>query len=56
MWSGSEIRPEPTRPTILRLRSEPRCGVARKTTRLHERQRLEEEVPPQLFEDPVRGR
>ena len=34
MWSGSEIRLVPTRPTTPRDISEPRCGVARKTTRL----------------------
>ena len=34
MWSGSEIRLVPTRPTTPRDMSEPRCGVARKTTRL----------------------
>ena len=33
-WSGSEIRLVPTRPTTPRDMSEPRCGVARKTTRL----------------------
>ena len=33
MWSGALIRFEVIRPTLPRLSSEPRCGVARKTTR-----------------------
>jgi len=33
MLSGSEIKFELTRPTTPRVRSEPRWGVARKTTR-----------------------
>ena len=55
MWSGSEIRLVPTRPTTPRDMSDPRCGVARKTTRLTNGSGLKKRYLLQLLEHLARA-